>query len=210
MAYSGDTDEDREKARLHFLWLFSFWVPHYTKGPCELDCPCHHAHTDDIDTETAEEKGDNEAAGTATSNKRASLDPAADTRVIAELVKFQAALAIDVQEFVSGYGTTHLESHNAASKALAPKRIHYYKSWGARTLVAAIRAHIGDNIMVRLCEKLRIPIQEPAMQEIDKMVDHAKTEKKNKIDAVQEDESQESKNFKGPSRTRSAVVSKIR
>ena len=146
----------------------------------EIDCPCHHAHTDDIDAETAGEKGAIEAADNATKNKRASIDPVADERVLAELVKFPSVLAIDVQEYVSGYGTTHLESHNAASKALAPKRIHYYKSWGARTLVAAIRAHIGENILVCLCEKLHLPLQEPAVQKIEKMVDKAETEKAHK------------------------------
>jgi hypothetical protein len=172
MAYPDDT----ERARLHFLWLFSFWVPHYTKGECEADCPCHHAHMGDVDAETAGEKGNSGDAGATARNKRACLDPTTDALEIAELEKFHANLASEVQEYVSGYGTTHLESHNAASKALAPKRIHYYKSWGARTLVAAIKSHIGDGILVRLCEKLHIPIQEPALQEIGTMVDHAKNE----------------------------------
>jgi hypothetical protein len=32
--------DDKEAACLHFVWLFSFWVSHYTQGPCEVQCPC--------------------------------------------------------------------------------------------------------------------------------------------------------------------------
>jgi hypothetical protein len=42
--------------------------------------------------------------------------------------------------------------------------------------VAAIKSHIGDNILVRLCEKLQIPITAPAKQEIDKITKHAENE----------------------------------
>ena len=166
--------DDAEKTRLHFLWLFSFWVPHYTKGACEEDCPCNCAPTYDASQECyddgAEEKSD---ATVEVKPKRSCLDPLTDAHEIEELIKLHATLASGVEEFVSGFSTTHVESHNAAAKVLAPKRIHYYKSWGSRTLVAAIKSHIGDNILVRLCEKLQIPMTAPVKQEIGKMTQHA-------------------------------------
>ena len=171
--------DDQEKARLHFLWLFSFWVPHYTEGPCEVDCPCHHIDADKPDDE---EKSD--IMIDANSNKkRASLNPSGDARVIEDLTKLHATLATDVERFVSGYSTTHLEGFNACAKAIAPKRIHYYKSWGPRTLVAAIRAHIGDDIMVELCNKLQIPITEAVEQEFGKMTKEGTTEASHKATA---------------------------
>ena len=121
--------DDAEKARLHFLWLFSFWVPHYTKGACEEDCPCNSAPTYDASQECyddgAEEKSD---ATVEVKPKRSCLDPLTDAHEIEELIKLHATLASGVEVFVSGFTTTHVESHNAAAKVLAPKRIHYYKS----------------------------------------------------------------------------------